>query len=86
MLKVTYHRNFKKDFQKLQKNVQAAFGERVTIFLENPKFPLLFDHPLKGEMKGRRAFSVTGSFRTIYEYIEKDKIKLLSIGNHPHVY
>lgn len=86
MLKASYHRHFKRNFKKMSRNVQHAFEERIALFVENPRFPLLFDHPLKGDMKGKRAFSVTGSIRVIYQYIEVDKIMLYKIGPHPHVY
>lgn len=86
MLKALYHKDFKKDFRRLTKNIQERFGERFVIFLENPTNPILRDHSLAGVLEGKRAFSVGGDVRVIYRFLDKNTILLLRIGTHNQVY
>lgn len=86
MLKALHHKNFKKDFKKLPKNMRERFGERFMIFLKNPTDPIVRDHPLLGILEGKRAFSVGGDTRVIYRFLDKNTILLLRIGTHNQVY
>ncbi len=86
MLKADYHRNFYKDYKNLHVGIQSAFDKRLGEFLQNPKSPLLYDHSLKGHMKGKRSFSVTGDVRTIYRYLDEQNVLLLRVGPHNKVY
>lgn len=86
MLKALYHKDFKKDFRKLPKNIRERFGERFMIFLKNPTSPILRDHPLVGILEGKRAFSVGGDVRVVYRFLDKNTILLLRIGSHNQVY
>lgn len=86
MLKALYHKDFKKDFKKLPLNVKRHFGERFLLVLENTADPILRDHPLVGILRGKRAFSVGGDVRVIYQFLSKSTILLLRIGSHNQVY
>lgn len=77
---------FKKQFGKLPKKIQQRFENRIGIFVEDSTDPSLKIHPLKGQLAGLRAFSVTGDYRVIYKIIDKDSIKLINIGTHNQVY
>lgn len=86
MLKALYHKDFKKEFKKLSKNKKERFAERFLIFLKNPTELILRDHPLVGDLYGKRAFSVTGDIRVIYQFLNKETVFLLRIGTHNQVY
>lgn len=86
MLKADYHRHFKKDYRRLPQKIRKQFAVRLEAFLKNPSNPLLNDHPLSGDLFGKRAFSVTGNVRVIYRYLTKDMILLLRVGTHNQVY
>lgn len=86
MLKAVFHKNFKKEYQKLPPKIREAFNERIRLFVKNPKNSVLKDHKLSGMLKNKRAFSVIGDVRTIYEHLDKNTIKLLAIGTHSQVY
>ena len=62
------------------------FHERVDLFQNNPQNPLLNDHPLKGDKRGLRAFSISGDIRVIYRLIDDDHALFLDIGSHNQVY
>ena len=86
MLKALYHKDFKKDSKNLPKNVKEQFAERFLMFLKNPTEPILKDHPLVGDLRGKRAFSVAGDTRVIYRFLNKEIVLLLRIGTHNQVY
>ena len=87
-MKISYHRNFKKNFRKRispHENLVKKFEERLELFLKNPKNPLLKDHALIGKRIRLRAFSVTGDIRVVY-FMAGDKLYLLDVGTHAQVY
>lgn len=66
--------------------LNKQFKERFDIFLNNQSYPLLHDHPLKGNKKGTRSFSINGDLRVIYQRIDEYSLILLDIGTHNQVY
>lgn len=85
-MKIFFSERFKKRFQKLPEKIQDKFEDRLAIFMKNPAYPILKSHPLKGNMVGYRAFSITGDYRVIYRIIDHGNIKLVNIGTHAQVY
>ena len=59
----------------------------VKRFQINPTDPILRNHPLKGGMSGKRAISVTGDVRIIFEeYDNYVLVIMLDLGTHAQVY
>ena len=85
-MKVFFTDFFKKRLQKLSQKVQRQFEKRFDIFLRDPSHPLLKVHPLKGNLAGLRAFSVTGDYRVTYRILDRDSVKFIDIGTHAQVY
>jgi len=84
---IKYHRTFDKHFERLPKKLQQKVGDVVEIFQKNTFAVSLHNHPLNGNMDGRRAISVTVDFRIVFE--EHDRytlVLLLDVGNHDQVY
>ncbi len=87
-MKLKYSEQFYKYFNKRIKphaKLRIQFYERLTLFQQNPRNPLLRDHKLSGKKTGFRAFSITGDIRVIYS-IEGDIIYFIDIGSHNQVY
>lgn len=86
-MNVIAHRKFLKAYGKLNLEQQSAIDEALLQFGENRYDPTLHDHPLKGKMKGLRAFSAGFDLRVIYRE-EGDFITviLLDGGTHNQVY
>lgn len=66
---VKTHRIFDKHYEKrilTDPQLDAKFQERLKLFINDPKNPILNDHPLTGKKKEFRSFSVTGNTRVIY--------------------
>lgn len=66
-MQIQYHKVFTKRLKKLPKKLKEKTYEAITRFSENPHDKSLRNHPLKGAQQGRRAFSVTGDVRIIFE-------------------
>ena len=80
----SYIRVFNKRFRG-NSSLKKQLRERTEIFVNNPTFPLLHNHALKGDKKGLRSFSVTGDIRIIY-YIQNNIAYFVDIGSHNQVY
>jgi addiction module RelE/StbE family toxin len=70
----------------MDKKLQKKFKERLVLFFNNPNDPLLKNHPLKGDLVGFRAFSITGDVRVIYKVISQKEVRFTDIGTHNQVY
>ncbi|MBI4067669.1 type II toxin-antitoxin system YafQ family toxin [Candidatus Gottesmanbacteria bacterium] len=83
------HPTFDKHYRKRilpHPNLDIKFQERITLFIFNPMYPLLKDHPLTGKKAHLRSFSITGDIRVIYQEIFPGEILLIDIGTHNQVY
>jgi addiction module RelE/StbE family toxin len=86
-MEVSYSREFKKDFAKLQKKTQLQFFERLTLYLEDPQHPLLRVHTLSGEYLGYKSFNVTADVRVIFTIRNNRTVLYLDmIGTHSQLY
>lgn len=59
--------------------------EAIDLFLEDPNNPILRNHVLAGNLKGKKSFSVTDDLRIIYVETKNFYI-FIDIGNHKEVY
>ncbi len=59
--------------------------EAIDLFLEDPNNPILRNHILVGNLKGKKSFSVTDDLRIIYVETKSFYI-FIDIGNHNEVY
>lgn len=85
MIELSYSERFKKRFKKLPKPIKKRFKERLKLFLDNPTHSLFKSHPLKGNLLGLRAFSLSGDYRVLYK-IGHNSIHFVDIGTHNQVY
>ena len=69
-------------FKKLETELQLETLEKIS-FLENEQnVELLHIHKLKGRLKNRHSFSVNYKTRIVFNYLNKNEVVLLAIGNH----
>ncbi len=86
-MKIRFHRLFGKRYRKLTPVLQKKVDVTIALFMRDPKATRLQNHALVGELIGKRAISVTGDVRIIYE-MEGDHVivLLLDVGTHTQVY
>ena len=77
---------FKKKVAKLTPKLQLAFGERMRLFADDRRHPLLNDHKLTGARKHQRSINITGDWRLIYEQYDENTVRLIDIDTHPKLY
>jgi len=85
-MKIAIHKNFEKQYKKLNQKEKERFKKKRNIFLENPFHPILNNHELHGKYKGRRSIKITADLRVIYEIIKKDIVLFLTIDTHSNLY
>lgn len=85
-MRIQFHRNFEKQYQRLPTKVKDKFLEKVEIFLQDEFNPLLNNHALKGKYFGYRSLNVTGDFRAIYKRKSSQKAIFIAIDKHSHLY
>ncbi len=86
MLRVKYHKSFKKDYkQALKRNYDISLLEEVISVLVSEKelAPKYNDHKLSGKYKGFRECHILPDWLLIYKVDKKDLILVLSrTGKH----
>ncbi len=86
-MQILRHKNFKKSYQRLHKSLKEKVNLSIEKFYKNPFDQSLKNHPLKGKMVGKRAFSVTSDLRIIFEEHENYVVVImLDVGTHNQVY
>ncbi len=83
---IRFHRNFKKQFQKLKANERFKLKDRLELFLVDIFNPVLNNHPLKGKYTGYRNLNIGGDLRAIYKQEAKDTAIFVAVDNHNHLY
>ncbi len=85
-MKIEFTKRFHKQFYKLQIKQQKQFDERLLLFINNPKDPVLKVHPLKGRFVGYYSINISGDLRALF-YEEADGIVIFAlIGTHSQLY
>jgi addiction module RelE/StbE family toxin len=88
MKELYYSKEFKKHYNlriKGNNNLEERFIERLRIFIQDKNNPILKNHTLTGKHRGKRAFSIAGDLRVVYEETNI-YYKFLDIGSHNQVY
>ena len=88
-MKIDFHASFHKAYKKrISRNLKLVLqvAERIELFRQNPRQPLLKDHTLTGKQSSLRAFSITGDIRIVYFSLSANQVLFLDIGTHPQVY
>ncbi len=79
-----FEKHFKKRITPHEKLI-TQFEQRFEQFIIGVRGRPLNDHPLTGNMVGKRAFSITGDIRVVYTETA-EAIIFLDIGTHAQVY
>lgn len=81
-MKVEFTAPFLRQLRKLDPDLQEEVVEKVELFSQQPDYPGLKVHKLKGRLKERWSFSVNYKTRIVFQYLIKDTVVLLAVGNH----
>jgi len=82
-----FHQDFKKNYERLTPKLQEKVNKTLDLFTQNPWDRALRNHALKGQMQGKRAISVTGDLRILFQEFENYTIVSLGdVGTHAQIY
>lgn len=82
MLTVSSKASFLRKISKLDDALQEEALEKINLLKKIENHKLLRVHKLHGPLTGAYSFSVNYKMRIVFEYISKDEVALLSIGDH----
>jgi len=82
---IVLSRQFQKLISRSPRKIQLQFKDRLELFLENDRHPLLNNHRLTGKLKEYYSINVTGDWRALYS-IQDDTIVFEVIGTHSQLY
>ncbi len=86
-MKVLLHKNFKKQYKKLQKKKQLKCVERLLLFEEEFNNELLNNHALSGDMIPLRSINIDGDLRALYEILDDGEVAhFIKLGTHSELY
>ncbi len=86
MFTIIPSKNFLKSFKKKDTKIQEQIKLKIRILKENSFNPLLNNHKLQGNYKGLNSINITGDYRLIFEYLDKNTILLIDIDTHSNLY
>jgi len=89
-MKISRHKQFKKDFAKYFKIMQdkhfESFIDAISLLANKQELPAKYrDHQLKGSLSKYREFHIGGDLLVIY-VIEDEILYLLRIGTHSELF
>jgi addiction module RelE/StbE family toxin len=80
------HREFKRQFKKLDRGVRDKLQERFRLLLIDEYSPLLNNHKLHHPWEGYSSINITGDWRLIYKRIATDSYYLRAVGTHHQLF
>lgn len=83
---ILLHRTFEKKFTKASSLVQRRFKERRDLLIKNSSDPLLNLHQLSGDRLGQWSINITGDWRAIFIYQDKDTVVFIDLDTHSNLY
>lgn len=82
LTEIYYSPRFKKSLKKIPLVVIENLNLKLSLFAINPFNPSLKTHKLTGKLGQYYSFSITNSYRIIFEFISKNKAFFINIGTH----
>lgn len=81
-MEVTYSPRFLRQLKKLNKPLQDEVVEKIELFKDVTNHKQLKVHSLHGKFQTYHSFSVNYAYRIIFDYVSKNEVVLLKVGDH----
>lgn len=82
MIEVNYKPRFARKFDSLNRDLQVEVLEKIDLFKDYSNHTSLKVHKLHGQLKDQYSFSVNYKFRIVFQYVSKNEVELLTVGDH----
>ncbi len=73
---------FEKQFSRLPKNLQKIASRKILLFENNPFYPGLNTHKLKGELSAFWSFYINDKFRVLFRFLQNNEAIYYDIDTH----
>ncbi len=81
-LDIGYKPSFIRQFNKLPKGLQDEVVKKIELFKNVDNHQHLEVHKLKGRLKKFYGFSIDYKNRVVFDYLSKNEVVLLAVGDH----
>ncbi len=82
MIKFIYAPSFLKQLKKIEPSLKEEILEKIDLFENEKNHEYLKVHKLHGKFSGCFSFSVNYKIRIVFQYMSKDEVAILSVGDH----
>lgn len=86
MIRIVYTKRFLKSVNKLPAAQQDKLADLLEILQNNPFHPNLHTKSLADPLTGFYSFRITRDWRVIFQFLEADKIQLITVGHRKDIY
>lgn len=86
---IRFDPNFLDKLKKINVRISNSFKKRLEIFIKDPYYPQLNNHPLKKNYLGYRSIDITSDWRAIYSEKSEDQETVaffVDIGTHKELF
>ncbi len=88
-MNIYYGKDFTRDLKKLKKAHPKKCNQvlkKIELFSQNPEYPSLRLHKLKGDLKEYFSITVGANLRIIFSWVDEDTVTFFRMGTHNEVY
>lgn len=79
---IWYSEHFHRALKKLPPELKPEIRKREKIFKANCFDTRLKTHKLSGRLKNYWSFSITHSYRVVFQFLGKKKVGFIDVGDH----
>ena len=74
--------HFEKQFENLPRHIQKITTRKILLFENNPFYPSLNTHKLKGALSSYWAFYVTKDYRVMFRFLDNNEVVYYDVDTH----
>lgn len=82
MLEINYKPSFISLYEEAEVSLRVEIKEKIALFRNKNNHKSLKVHKLHGKLKACYSFSVNYKIRIVFEYLSKNEVALLAVGDH----
>ncbi len=86
MIEVLVTKEFQKRYRDLPKTIQEKAEKQEKLFRQNPFYRSLRTEKLEPKGKEVWSFRIDRKYRIFFRFINRDKVRFLTVGPHDWVY
>lgn len=81
-MRIFFSSRFNRSYKKLSKELKIQAKKKEKIFRKNPFHSQLKTHKLHGKYKDYWSFSISGSYRIMFDFVSEKEIVFVDVGDH----